>query len=425
MSIREYFVNEWKAHKKSFRADVVSSEGHPKYIVPIVSMIYFGALCSWLFGGSELKMIFLPIALGTMGSGVSLAAWYIGPNRMQAIAVCQVLDVIFLGTSVASIGLICNVENARYMFIGFYAVMCLKWASERSWTMIGFITAIIGPLLLGIYFRTNAMTYVFYGANAILYRHVSNSTKTMRQADRKIQYRDHTLRELDTILNSRIVSEDAIGIMMHEIKNLLGPIGNNLVSIVEESNDPEVVEAATDSLSLYKEATSSLSGFLALLRGAANTEEVFRLKDFNGFNYGGLTGGINGWRVESERWPDLMVVGREACLKGIMRNLVKNAAEAGATLIKVYFQEHKRLNFGKTDTVFVVCVEDNGNGLPPPVEANLFKQYMTHGKQNGNGLGMWLSKRYAESMNGELLLSWTRRGEQHGTCFEIRLSVVD
>jgi two-component system, OmpR family, sensor kinase len=91
-----------------------------------------------------------------------------------------------------------------------------------------------------------------------------------------------------------------------------------------------------------------------------------------------------------------------ALLRTILRNLVTNALEAGASKVEV---------FAGPDGA--ICVRDDGPGVPPAAAAKIFGIYSS--KFGGAGLGLALCREILRRRGGELWL------EQPSTfCFRVR-----
>lgn len=92
------------------------------------------------------------------------------------------------------------------------------------------------------------------------------------------------------------------------------------------------------------------------------------------------------------------VFGSRDQLVQVFLNLVKNAAEAcpatgGEIVLSTAFQHGVRLALASTDSrvhlPLLICVQDNGGGIPEDVRAHLFDPFVTT-KLNGTGLGLAL-----------------------------------
>lgn len=101
----------------------------------------------------------------------------------------------------------------------------------------------------------------------------------------------------------------------------------------------------------------------------------------------------------------------------VLINLIKNAKEAlqdvqkEAKYIKITAYEEK-------DNI-ILEINDNANGIPPNVLSKIFDAYFTtKEKQNGTGLGLYMSKMIIEKhLNGSVFASNT----SEGACFRVTL----
>jgi signal transduction histidine kinase len=89
---------------------------------------------------------------------------------------------------------------------------------------------------------------------------------------------------------------------------------------------------------------------------------------------------------------DLPVVALPRLLaKTVLRNLVLNALEAGASRVDVFARPDR-----------TICVRDNGPGVPPASAARIFGAYST--KFGGSGLGLALCREIVRQRGGDLWL---------------------
>ena len=102
-------------------------------------------------------------------------------------------------------------------------------------------------------------------------------------------------------------------------------------------------------------------------------------------------------------------------LQQVMRNLVRNAAEAcgiqGGTI---------SLSSTVDAGTLTIRVSDTGVGIPPEYQARVFEPFFSK-KKGGTGLGLPISRNLVRSVGGDLTLVCTPAG---GTAFEITLPVL-
>ncbi len=113
------------------------------------------------------------------------------------------------------------------------------------------------------------------------------------------------------------------------------------------------------------------------------------------------------------------LISDEARLRQILLNLIGNAikfTEKGE--IKLSAETRSR-DDGKSDLLIVV--EDTGIGIPPESQKKIFEAFKQQDSQNtkkygGTGLGLTITKRLVEMMNGKISV---RSELNKGSCFEI------
>jgi len=103
----------------------------------------------------------------------------------------------------------------------------------------------------------------------------------------------------------------------------------------------------------------------------------------------------------------------------VFTNLVTNALEAmpngGVLTVETQFDREKSQT--------IISVSDTGHGIPPKVQAQLFKPFFTT-KRNGTGLGLAISHRIIDHHHGTITCASKTRGSQRGTTFTIRLPIT-
>ena len=105
----------------------------------------------------------------------------------------------------------------------------------------------------------------------------------------------------------------------------------------------------------------------------------------------------------------------------VFTNLVTNALEAmpkgGVLTVETRFDEDEIRNQA------VIMISDTGYGIPPKVQAQLFKPFFTT-KRNGTGLGLAISHRIIDHHHGAISCASQTRGARRGTAFTIKLPIT-
>lgn len=84
-------------------------------------------------------------------------------------------------------------------------------------------------------------------------------------------------------------------------------------------------------------------------------------------------------------------------LKMILQNLILNAMQAS------HEGGHIQIKISKDEKYMTISVRDNGSGISIEPKEKIFEPFVTT-KDKGSGIGLWVSKRMTESLNGTICL---------------------
>jgi signal transduction histidine kinase len=119
-------------------------------------------------------------------------------------------------------------------------------------------------------------------------------------------------------------------------------------------------------------------------------------------------------RVENAVPSGTLVEADAGELVRVFANLLRNAGEAGAY--------HAVVKARPAGPEVEVTVEDNGPGLPEPVQMALFRPFVAGGRPGGSGLGLAIAYDLVRAHGGTLSLLQSGPG---GTAFRLSLPAVD
>ena len=93
----------------------------------------------------------------------------------------------------------------------------------------------------------------------------------------------------------------------------------------------------------------------------------------------------------------------------MLTNLVENAAKYGSPAA---MRGHRR---GRPTAMVAVAVRDAGEGIPADDLPRVFTKFFRrdHGRPNGTGLGLWISRGLVEAHGGELTATSVLGHGQH------------
>lgn len=100
-------------------------------------------------------------------------------------------------------------------------------------------------------------------------------------------------------------------------------------------------------------------------------------------------------------------------LRRVFINLIRNSIQANADSVII--------ELNQVSDKFIICFKDNGIGVSPEDKDKIFNQSFTT-KNKGMGLGLAITRKFLESINGSIMLTASNPGE---TVFEIKIPVLD
>lgn len=107
------------------------------------------------------------------------------------------------------------------------------------------------------------------------------------------------------------------------------------------------------------------------------------------------------------------ILADESSISQILINLVKNASQAGASIVK--------LDLVRKNDEFILDITDNGSGISQEVLTNIFEPFFSTKKRTeGTGLGLSVVHGIVEKLKGSISVS---SQVNKGTSFEIRFPV--
>jgi signal transduction histidine kinase len=203
-----------------------------------------------------------------------------------------------------------------------------------------------------------------------------------------------------------------LGNFLHELRNVQTAVRINLEFLDRERLGPDENGAVSDALHAARSEQALLEETLEELRRQAQPREGTVLVVGEVLERT-LRGRVNGLTIDLRQdTPRFEVHGEPAHLSTVLRNLLRNARQAGAANASVDFKVDSSARSA------VITVTDDGPGLTPEQVAQLFQPFAPTNKPAGTGLGLYLCRRYIELMQGDLRVEG-RPGK--GARFTIRL----
>jgi signal transduction histidine kinase len=205
----------------------------------------------------------------------------------------------------------------------------------------------------------------------------------------------------------------AVNKISHDLKNMLSVV-RLLSDRLANSEVPEVKRVMPNLIQAIDRAVALCVGTLNFTRdgGAALRFDRVGIRDLvaelaplieNG-------GGNDAPRLVNEVAADLAAKADRAQLFRVLLNLASNAVQAGAKCVTASgHTEEDRI---------VIVIADDGPGLPPKAQENLFRPFAGSARLGGMGLGLAISREIMRAHGGDITLAYTGAS---GTEFQLTL----
>jgi PAS domain S-box-containing protein len=122
-------------------------------------------------------------------------------------------------------------------------------------------------------------------------------------------------------------------------------------------------------------------------------------------------------RVEKQFRTDAPVICFQGDVRQVLNNLVGNALEAMPLGGRLLIRSRKSRDWKSNKPGLVLTIADNGAGIPPAVQKNIFDAFFTTKGTAGNGLGLWVCQEIVNRHHGKLRVRSTQRPGRNGTTF--------
>ena len=187
-------------------------------------------------------------------------------------------------------------------------------------------------------------------------------------------------------------------VMTHEIMNTVAPIAS-LSDALTQADDVdmkaglETISASSKDLIRFVESYRNLSQVAPPMRQAVMVDEMMhRVLSLNMAKIAEQGASLS----YQANTPDLLIYADEGQLMQVFNNLIKNAVQAGATVIRITADLNR-------DDQTVIRVINNGKAIPLRQIEDIFLPFYTT-KPNGTGIGLSLSRQIMLRHNGDLRL---------------------
>jgi signal transduction histidine kinase len=359
----------------------------------------------------------LPCAALALFGGVLTLVAYRERCRGTWGALATLFDNSMYATSLSLAAL----TTSNGFAIGFAVVQALLLiafpANYYGFSLLMAASLSVPTLLLLLWYGASVTVALVLIASCVLSTFMMVNTQKRRELVAGAKRLEQALGATDQILDvamQRALTTTLLnlGNFLHELRNVQTAVRMNLEFLDRERLAPDEGAAVNDALLAAKSEQVLLEETLEELRRQAQPREgtVLVVGDVLERTLRGRVAGLSiDYRDEAPRFE---VHGEPAHLATVLRNLLRNARQAGATRAKV------QLTFESTARSVLLTVKDDGPGISAEQLDKLFQPFTTSSKPGSTGLGLYLCRRYVQLMQGDIRVE-SKLGE--GACFTIRL----
>jgi signal transduction histidine kinase len=249
------------------------------------------------------------------------------------------------------------------------------------------------------------------------------TAKDLKKALLEIQKQQEVLSRLEEQLRQSdrlsVIGELTASIA-HEIRNPLNSIMGTAEILRDEAKlTDEQKEFLQIMLEEIKKVTTQIEQYLQYARKNEVKTKTFHVKEVVHNVIALLSGPMKRKQIEfhliDHTKATILISGDEIGFQQIIMNLLLNAIQAVEKEGKIQLQLSQIS--GKEISV---RIHDNGPGIPPSVQEQLFKAFFTT-KKNGTGLGLAISQRIAQKHGWKILF---QSSPSEGTTFELICPII-
>jgi signal transduction histidine kinase len=415
-----WFAARWQAFLGSFDPEETASGSSPMPTVlaatTLASVFIIVGTVPRLRQMSQATATVPCAVLALIGGALTLLA-YRERCRGTLGSIATLLDNGFYATSL-SLAALTTTKGFAIGFAVVHAMLVMAFPATHYGFSLLMASVLSGPtLLLLLWHGADVTVTLVLLASCVMTTFSLVNTQKRRELVAGAKRLELALGATDQILDvamQRALTTTLLnlGNFLHELRNVQTAVRMNLEFLDRERLGPDESAAVNDALQAAKSEQALLEETLEELRRQAQPRagtvlvvgDVLRRT---------LRGRVSGLSIEYvEEAPRFEVHGEPAHLATVVRNLLRNARQAGATRAKI------ELKIESTARSVLITVRDDGPGIAPELASKLFQPFTTSGKPAGTGLGLYLCRRYIELMSGDIHVD-SKLGE--GACFTIRL----
>lgn len=417
---REWWLTQWRAFEDSFEPDLNSAISSPLGVLSASGAIAGGLLVVGyvppLAAVTGLEQAWIGVLLALLGGSLSWFAW---KRRCQgSFGVAATL----FDTPFYSAALVYSAATAQpgvgLVFATLHGLMLVGAQAQHYALTPLFAAAVMLPTALLVALLSPPLsTSVALASSVVVALVVSYQTGQRRRLLRAKRQAEAALAVAGRLADDSMHAVLGVVLLdlshfLHELRNAQTVVRANLTMISEEGTLGELGRASLeDALEAHRMEGELVADTLAKLRSQAGpASEPFPLGP-------AIEAAVGDRRdrlvvLKDLRTDQFEVRGSASYLEVVLRNLLRNAAQAGATRVWI------EATVEGTADAALVRVHDDGPGIPREIRERVFGGFAQSTRPEGSGLGLYLVRRYVELLGGTVALG---DGPHGGAEFRIRL----
>lgn len=421
---RSFWSHHWRAFAESYDPDEVLGASNPVAVafvfLTFTAVVVVPAYVEPLASNVQFRHPWIPILSMCTAAVLSITA-----SRYQlrgtAGAICTLADTAF-SLGAFQLAAVLTAPPASYAYAVVAGLVVLASQSRLYALTLPFALAVclpLGAIPLVVFADPPVLIIAF--SSCVLALWSSNMTRTALRLRRQNTSLVTALQTADEIVdrNRQIALAGIlldVGYFVHELRNAQSAIAVNIAYLLKEKpSGAELVECLQELDDSNRRLQQISDDVLSMLkrRDEATREESFDVCDailaMPSYDSGTQV-------VRPERCGSIHVFGVQQDLAGVLRQLIRNARQAGA---KKVFVEARPCASG---AAVELMVEDDGPGIAESEWDQLFKPFVRDRKaEEGLGLGLYLTQKRIELMGGRMRIE---SGSKGGARFVMELPVA-
>jgi signal transduction histidine kinase len=417
--MRNWFRARWRAYLESSDPVTAMAGSTPVGIVLVVailtgiflSLAYVPALARV----SQFQNVWVAVALTVAAGSLTFIAWR-HECRGTIGSLATLLDNSFYSAALAFAALNTRGTVAISLAVVHGIGLALFQGQIYAFTFLLAVVMVVPIAVLLAVFQPALPVAMVLICSTLIMLIVSDVTRNRRQFAGRQKELEEALgaanrvaeESVQAALTSTLLT---LGHFLHELSNYQTAISTNLDYIrVRAELCRETGRALEDAQAAQSEQEKLLKSTIADLRSRARpAHSSFLLSQV-------LLQAASGPKaarvVVSDADFAFEVTGNPEHLRVVLLNLIRNAEQAGARTVRL----DVHLDPGGQSAQ--LTVHNDGKPIPGELQDRLFDTFAVSTKPGGNGLGLYLVRRYVELLGGRVLV---RQGPLGGAAFVMHL----